>query len=125
MQRVPKVHILQVYSCLVSILISPLNAQQSTVSTLTNILLHMHDINVVLKLLIFQYGSLYKILTFDQFGSPMSCLFLLLGCFPKIIFGILARCSCIFTTYNSKDRFHFSDKPLCNRLCLQRCSIGK
>ena len=48
----PKIHILQVYPCLISILISPLNAQQSTVSSFTNVLLHMHDINVVLKRLI-------------------------------------------------------------------------
>ena len=58
--RVSKVHILQVYPCLVSILVSPLNAQQSAVSTLTNVLLHMHDINVVLKLLILPVWKLVQ-----------------------------------------------------------------
>ena len=124
MLRVPKVHILQVYPCLISVLVFSINAQQSIVSTLTNVLFHMHDINVVLKLLIFPVWKLVQNTYLDQFGSPMSCLFLLLGCFPKIIFGILSSRSYILSIGNSKDLFLFSNKPLCKRLCLQRCSIG-
>ena len=74
MQLVPKICILLVYLCLFCVLVFPLNAQQSTISTLINILLHVHDVNVVqntffqygnLSFLFFQYGNLYKILTFD------------------------------------------------------------
>ena len=76
--------------------------------------------------LFLQYGSLSRILSFDQFGSLIiGHFFFLFRSFPKIIFGIWSNCSFIFSTGNSNYLICFSVLPLNDQPLHQGWSIGK
>ena len=79
-----------------------------------------------LSFLFIQYVSSYKILTFFQFGSPISSRGLFpFGFFPRVIPGMFSNYSCIVSTSNSKDLFRFSTLSLNALLFHQGWSIGK
>jgi hypothetical protein len=126
MQILSYVHLFQVHSCFISVLVLP--SMPNIVPNVLSLIIFSTCMTSMLCLsfLFIQYGSSYKILTFFQFGSPISsCGHFPFGFFPRMILGIFSNCSCIVSTDNSKDLFCFSTLLLNALLLRQGWSIGK